>query len=236
MLFSIDNIRVNYDSIEVIKGASIEVAENAIVSLIGSNGAGKTTILRSTSGLKAITSGEIWFSGKRIDRLSPVEIIRMGISHVPEGRRVFPYMRVAENLLMGAFVRKDKVGVYRDLHKVFHLFPRLEERSRQQAGTLSGGEQQMLAIGRALMSKPKLLLMDEPSLGLAPKIVSDIGKLITAINQSGTTIVLVEQNARMALRVSHKGYLLETGSIVLEGPTKELIDNEKVKKTYLGIK
>jgi len=236
MLFFLKDIRVSYDGIEVVKGASIEVEEGAIVSLIGANGAGKTTILRAISGLKTIGSGEVWFSDKRIDGLSPVQIIRMGIAHVPEGRRVFPYMKVKENLLMGAFVRKDKAGVDRDLQNVFRLFPRLEERSNQQAGTLSGGEQQMLAIGRALMSKPQLLLMDEPSLGLAPKIVADIGRLIAAINENGTTIVLVEQNVRMALRVSHRGYLLETGRIVLEGPTKELMHDERVKKTYLGIK
>ena len=236
MLFFLKDIRVSYDGIEVVKGASLEVEERAIVCLIGSNGAGKTTILRAISGLKRISSGEVWFSGRRIDGLSPTQIVRMGIAHVPEGRRVFPYMKVRENLLMGAFARKDKARVDRDLQEVFRLFPILQARSSQQAGTLSGGEQQMLAIGRALMSKPQLLLMDEPSLGLAPKVVADIGRLISAINQTGTTIVLVEQNARMALRVSHRGYLLETGCIVLEGPTKDLMRNEQVKKTYLGIK
>ena len=235
MLFSLKDIRVHYESIEIVKGISMEVEERTIVTLIGSNGAGKTTILKVISGLKSITSGEVWFLGKRVDTLSPVEIVKMGIAHVPEGRRVFPQMRVKENLLMGAFVRRGKRDVNSDLEKVFHLFPRLEERSRQQAGTLSGGEQQMLAIGRALMAKPKLLLMDEPSLGLAPKVVADVGRMIATINKSGTTIILVEQNARMALRLAHKGYLLKTGCIVLEGLTKDLMYNEQVKKTYLGI-
>ena len=236
MLFSLKDIRVRYGGIEVIKGTSIEVDEQTIVTLIGSNGAGKTTILRVISGLKSVTSGEVFFSGKRIDRLNPVEIIKMGIAHVPEGRRVFPFMKVEENLLMGAFVRKDKRDIDADMQKVFQLFPRLEERSGQKAGTLSGGEQQMLAIGRALMAKPKLLLMDEPSLGLAPMVVADIGRMIGTINESGTTIILVEQNARMALRLAHKGYLLETGRIVIGGPTRDLMRNEQIKKTYLGIK
>lgn len=236
MLFSLKDIRVRYGGIEVIKGTSIEVDERSIVTLIGSNGAGKTTILRVISGLKSVTSGEVFFSGKRIDRLNPVEIIKMGIAHVPEGRRVFPFMKVEENLLMGAFVRKDKKDIDADMQKVFQLFPRLEERSGQKAGTLSGGEQQMLAIGRALMAKPKLLLMDEPSLGLAPMVVADIGRMIGTINESGTTIILVEQNARMALRLAHKGYLLETGRIVIGGSTRDLMRNEQIKKTYLGIK
>lgn len=234
MLLSVKDITVHYNSVEAIKGVSIKVGERAIVALIGSNGAGKTTILRAISGLRHPTSGEIWFSGERIDKLPPTEIVKMGIAHVPEGRRVFPYMTVKENLLTGAFLREDKSGVDTDLRKLFELFPRLKERSNQQAGTLSGGEQQMLAVGRALMAKPTLLLMDEPSLGLAPVVVAEIGKIVRNINESGTTIILVEQNARMALRLAHMGYVLETGRVALEGKAEELAQNEQVKRAYLG--
>lgn len=234
MLISIRDIRVHYDSIEAIKGISVEVDEQSIVTLIGSNGAGKSTILRTISGLKKPTSGEIWFSGRRIDGLPPDKIVKMGIAHVPEGRRIFPYMTVRDNLLMGAFLRREKKEVDIDLAKVFELFPRLKERATQQGGTLSGGEQQMLAIARALMAKPTLLLMDEPSLGLAPQVVAEVGRMIKTINEGGTTIILVEQNARMALHLAHKGYVLETGRIVLEGSARELARNERVKRIYLG--
>ena len=206
----------------------------AIVTLIGANGAGKSTALRAISGLIAISSGEILFREKKIHGLSPQEIVRSGIAHVPEGRRVFPYMTVKENLKLGAFRRKDKEGIRNDLEGVFEHFPVLQDRRSQRAGSLSGGEQQMLAIGRALMSQPLLLLLDEPSLGLAPLMVKEVGRIIREINQKNVGIILVEQNAQMALRLAHKGYVLETGSVVLQGEASELIDNEHVKKAYLG--
>jgi branched-chain amino acid transport system ATP-binding protein len=234
MLISIKDIKVHYGRVEAIKGISIEGDEQSIVALIGANGAGKTTTLRTISGLKTPTSGEIWFSGTRIDGLPPEEIVKRGIAHVPEGRRVFRYMTVLENLRSGAFLRQDREEVDSDFESVFKLFPRLAERGRQQAGTLSGGEQQMLAIARALMARPKLLLMDEPSLGLAPMVVAEVARMIRHINASGTAIILVEQNARMALRLAHKGYVLETGNIVLRGNAKELLRDERVQKIYLG--
>ncbi len=206
----------------------------AIVTLIGANGAGKSTALRAISGLIAISSGEILLGEKKIHGLSPQEIVRSGIAHVPEGRRVFPYMTVKENLKLGAFRRKDKEGIRNDLEGVFEHFPVLRDRRSQRAGSLSGGEQQMLAIGRALMSQPLLLLLDEPSLGLAPLMVKEVGRIIREINQKNVGIILVEQNAQMALRLAHKGYVLETGSVVLQGEASELIDNEHVKKAYLG--
>jgi len=206
----------------------------AIVTLIGANGAGKSTALRAISGLIAISSGEILLGEKKINGLSPQEIVRSGIAHVPEGRRVFPYMTVKENLKLGAFRRKDKEGIRNDLEGVFEHFPVLRDRRSQSAGSLSGGEQQMLAIGRALMSQPLLLLLDEPSLGLAPLMVKEVGRIIREINQKNVGIILVEQNAQMALRLAHKGYVLETGSVVLQGEASELIDNEHVKKAYLG--
>lgn len=234
MLLSIKDIVVHYGRVQAIKGISVEVDEQEIVTLIGSNGAGKTTILRTISGLKSPTSGEIWFSGKRIDGLSAPEIVKMGIAHVPEGRRIFPYMTVLENLRMGAFLQRDRKGVNSDLERIYGIFPILKERKEQQGGTLSGGEQQMLAVARALMAKPKLLLMDEPSLGVAPLVVAEIGRTIRNINEGGTTIILVEQNARMALQLAHRGYVLEIGSIVLEGKAEELAHNEQVKRVYLG--
>jgi branched-chain amino acid transport system ATP-binding protein len=206
----------------------------AIVTLIGANGAGKSTILRAISGLIGVASGGIFFEEKKIDGLSPQEIVRAGIAHVPEGRRVFPYMTVRENLMLGAFRRKDRKGIQADLEEVFEHFPILRERRSQAAGSLSGGEQQMLAIGRALMSDPRLLLLDEPSLGLGPLMVKEVGRIILDINQRKVGIILVEQNARMALRLAHVGYVLETGSITLQGKTSELIDNEHVRKAYLG--
>ncbi len=225
---------VNFGKVSAIKDVSIDVEEGQIVALIGANGAGKSTTLRAISGLKQPSAGEIWFQGERIDHRSPEEITKMGIAHVPEGRRVFPYMTVLENLEMGAFARKDKAGIARDMEGVFKHFPRLRERLTQAAGTMSGGEQQMLAMGRALMSGPKVILMDEPSLGLSPILCQEIAKIIKEIHAEGRTVVLVEQNARLALALAQKGYVLETGSVVMEDDAKALLDNDKVRETYLG--
>ncbi len=232
--FGIRNLRVFYGRVEALKGNSLEVDQGAIATLIGANGAGKSTSLRAISGLVHPTSGEIVFQGKRIDSLSPQDVVRGGIAHVPEGRRIFPFMTVRENLNMGAFRRKDKEEIKKNLEGVFEHFHILRERRSQRAGSLSGGEQQMLAIGRALMSQPTLLLLDEPSLGLAPLMVREVGRIIGEINQRQVGIILVEQNAHMALRIARKGYVLETGSIALQGPASDLIDNEHVKKAYLG--
>jgi branched-chain amino acid transport system ATP-binding protein len=234
MLFEIKDLRVNYGGAEVLKGISLELEDGEIVTLIGSNGAGKTTTLRTVSGLKSPTSGEIWFEGKRIDTMLPQNVVRIGINHVPQGRELFPYMSVSENLRLGAFLRKDSNRINHDLTNLLEHFPKLKERSRQQAGTLSGGEQQMLAIACALMANPRLLLLDEPSSGLAPIMVKEIGEVVSAINQRGTSILLVEQNARLALRLAHRGYVLETGTIVLHGSAKELLRSKHVKKAYLG--
>jgi len=234
MLFEIKDLRVSYKGAEVLKGISLEMEEGEIVTLIGSNGAGKTTTLRAISGLKTPTAGEIWFKGRRIEQMSPQDIVKMGISHVPQGRWPFPYMSVLENIKLGAYRRKDKKQVDRDLDELFQLFPVLEKRKGQQARTLSGGEQQMLAIARALMSRPELLLMDEPSLGLAPVMVREIGKIVLNINQRGTNVLLVEQNAQLALRIAHRGYVLETGSIVLQGAAKDLLRSGQVKRAYLS--
>jgi branched-chain amino acid transport system ATP-binding protein len=232
--FGIRNMHVFYGRVEALKGVSLDAGQGSIVTLIGANGAGKSTTLRAISGLVRPASGEIVFRGKRIDSLSPQDVVRGGIAHVPEGRRVFPFMTVRENLNMGAFRRKGKEEIRRDLEGIFEHFPILRERRSQQAGSLSGGEQQMLAIGRALMSQPSLLLLDEPSLGLAPLMVREVGRIIGEINQRQVGIILVEQNATMALRIAHKGYVLETGSIALQGLASDLIDNEHVKKAYLG--
>jgi branched-chain amino acid transport system ATP-binding protein len=232
--FRVQNLRVFYERVEALRGISLEVEEGAVVTLIGANGAGKSTTLRAISGLIGIAAGEIFFEEKKIHGLSPQEVVRSGIAHVPEGRRVFPYMTVRENLMLGAFRRKDKGKIRGDLEGVFEHFPILRERRSQSAGSLSGGEQQMLAIGRALMSQPKLLLLDEPSLGLAPLMVKEVGRIIVEINRRKVGIILVEQNAQMALRLAHKGYVLETGCIALQGKASELIDNEHVKKAYLG--
>ena len=234
LLLDVKDITVHYQKVDAVRNISIEVEEGEIVTLIGSNGAGKTTTLRTISGLKHPTSGEIWFKGQRIDRFAPEKINKTGIAQVPENRRVFPYMTVAENLEMGAFLRRDTDGMQRDLEGVFTHFPILKSRHKQLAGTMSGGEQQMLAMGRALMSNPKLLLLDEPSLGLSPIMCLEIAKIIRDIHREGRTIILVEQNARLALALAQKGYVLETGNIVLEGDAKELRENEKVKKAYLG--
>ncbi len=232
--FGIWNMHVFYGRVEALKGISLEVDQGGIVTLIGANGAGKSTTLRAVSGLVRPASGEIVFQKRRIDSLSPQDVVRGGIAHVPEGRRVFPFMTVRENLYMGAFRRKGKEEVRRDLEGVFEHFPILRERRSQRAGSLSGGEQQMLAIGRALMSQPSLLLLDEPSLGLAPLMVREVGRIIGEINRRQVGIILVEQNATMALRIAHRGYVLETGVIALQGPSSDLIDNEHVKKAYLG--
>lgn len=234
MFFEVRNLHVHYDKIEALKGISLDSLEGLITAILGANGAGKSTTLKTISGLKRPTSGEIWFQGQRIDDKSPRHIVKLGISHVPEGKRLFGQMTVLENLLTGAYTRKDKKGVKRDLERVYESFPILKKRQSQVAGSLSGGEQQMLAIGRALMCKPKLLLMDEPTLGLAPIMVQEITKIIADINQEGVSIILVEQNARLALSLAHKGYVLETGSIVLQGNSQELAHSEYVKKAYLG--
>ena len=235
MLLEVKDITVQYFKVPAIRNISVNVEDGEIVALIGSNGAGKTTTLRAISGLKHPTKGEIHFKKQRIDGLPPYKITALGIAMVPEGRRVFPQMTVMENLLMGAFLRKNKDDIQKDLEEVvFKHFPRLKERKSQDAGTLSGGEQQMLAMGRALMSAPKLLLLDEPSLGLSPIMCMEIGKIIRDIHDEGRTVVLVEQNARLALALSQHAYVIETGDIALSGPAKELRHNDNVKKAYLG--
>ncbi|NPV26793.1 MAG: ABC transporter ATP-binding protein [Firmicutes bacterium] len=233
-MLRVENIHVYYGAIHALKGISLAVPEKAIVTLIGANGAGKSTTLKTISGLLRPRSGRILFENKPIEGLPAPEIVKIGISQVPEGRRVFANMSVYENLELGAYLRKDKAGILADMEKVFGRFPRLRERRNQLAGTLSGGEQQMLAIGRALMSKPRLMLLDEPSMGLAPLLVKEIFEIIKEINAAGTTILLVEQNAHMALSIAHYAYVLETGKIVLEGNAKELAESEEIKKAYLG--
>ncbi len=234
MFFEIRDLKVRYEGAEVVKGVSLQLEEGEIVTLIGSNGAGKTTILRAISGLKAPAAGEIWFDGRRIDGQSAQNVAKMGIVQVPQGRGLFPYMSVAENLKLGAYLRKDKRAVARDLGEVLAHFPRLRERARQQASTLSGGEQQMLAIASAVMGKPRLLLLDEPSMGLSPLMVTEIGKIVREINETGTTVLLVEQNSRLALKLAVRAYVLETGQIVVEGKAADLAHSEHVRKAYLG--
>jgi branched-chain amino acid transport system ATP-binding protein len=235
LLLEVKDITVHYFKVPAVRNISINVEDGEIAALIGSNGAGKTTTLRAISGLKHPTTGEIHFKGQRIDKLPPHKINALGIAMVPEGRRVFPQMTVLENLLLGAFLRKEKDVIQKDLEKlVFRHFPRLKERTKQAAGTLSGGEQQMLAMGRALMSAPKLLLLDEPSLGLSPIMCGEIGKIIMNIHNEGRTVILVEQNARLALGLAQHAYVIETGDIALSGPAKELRENPEVKKAYLG--
>lgn len=233
-MLKIDNIDVYYGAIHALKGISLEVNEGEIVTLIGANGAGKSTTLRTISGLLKPKAGSITFLGQSIVGVRAHGIVKKGISQVPEGRRVFAEMTVMENLDLGAFVRKDKAGIQQDLKHVFELFPRLEERKNQSAGTLSGGEQQMLAMGRALMSRPKLLLLDEPSMGLAPLLIKEIFNIIVDINKSGTTVLLVEQNANMALSIANRAYVLETGRITLSGKAQDLAASEDVRKAYLG--
>jgi branched-chain amino acid transport system ATP-binding protein len=234
MLFEIIDLRVAYKGAEVLKGISLKIEEAEIATLIGSNGAGKTTTLRVISGLKAPAAGKILFKGRRIDQLSSQDIVKLGISQVPQGRWLFPYMSVLEQMRLGAYRRKDKKQIDKDLDEVFQAFPVLKQRKGQQARTLSGGEQQMLAIARALMSRPELLLMDEPSLALAPIVVREIGKIVLDINRRGTGVLLVEQNAQLALRLAQRAYVLETGNIVLEGAAKDLLSSEQVKKAYLS--
>lgn len=233
-MLEVNNIDVHYGVIQALKGVSLKVNEGEIVVLIGANGAGKTTTLRTISGLKAPTQGTVFLNGVDITNTSAQERVKMGISHVPEGRRVFPGLTVLENLELGAFLRKDRDGIAQDLEMVYEHFPILRERRKQLAGTLSGGEQQMLAIGRALMSRPKILFLDEPSMGLAPILVQEIFDIINNINKAGTTVLLVEQNANMALQIADRAYVMETGSIVLSGTGSELMRSEEIKKAYLG--
>jgi branched-chain amino acid transport system ATP-binding protein len=234
MLLSVKEATVHYGKAIAINSVSLEVAEGAIVSIIGANGAGKSTIMRAISGLEPLTSGEIWFGGRRIDGMTAPEIVKLGLVQVPEGRKLFPYLSVLSNLKLGASLRKDKAGVSQDLAKVFARFPRLDKRREQKAGTLSGGEQQMLAIARGLMAKPKLLLMDEPSLGLAPLVVDELGDVILEINQSGVSVLLVEQNVPLAIRVASMGYALHVGKVVLAAGIDKFKDSTAVKKAYLG--
>ena len=233
-MLKINDMNVYYGAIHALKGISLEINEGEIVTLIGANGAGKSTTLRTISGLLKPKTGTIEFEGKNIAGMPAQNIVKAGISQVPEGRRVFAEMTVMENLELGAFIRKDKAGIAKDLKMVFERFPRLEERVNQQAGTLSGGEQQMLAMGRALMSKPKIILMDEPSMGLSPLLVKEIFAIIREVNKQGITILLVEQNAKMALAISDRAYVLETGTITLSGDAQELLNDTRVKKAYLG--
>jgi branched-chain amino acid transport system ATP-binding protein len=234
MLLEVKNLCVRYGGAEILRDVCCDVEEGTIVTVLGNNGAGKTTTLRTICGLKAPDAGEIWFDGKRIDGDSPQNIIRQGIGHVPEGRALFPYMTALENLRLGAYLRKDRQQVARDLEEIFVHFPRLKERKQQQARTLSGGEQQMLTIARALMGSPRLLLLDEPSLGLSPMNIEVIGNIVRDINRRGVAVILVEQNARLALGVAHKGYVLETGCIILHGKADELANNDQVRRAYLG--
>ena len=233
-LLEIKDLEVNYGVIKAIKGVSFDVNEGEIIALIGANGAGKTTILHTITGLIQAKKGSIVFDGKELTKTPPHKIVSMGMAHVPEGRRIFQQLSVLENLKLGAYTRKDKSEIASTLKMVYERFPRLEERKNQVAGTLSGGEQQMLAMGRALMSKPRIILMDEPSMGLSPLLVSEIFDIIKVINESGTTVLLVEQNAKKALSIADRAYVLETGKITLSGDAKDLINNESVKKAYLG--
>lgn len=234
-ILEIKDLSVNYGVIAAVKQMNLHIRPGEIVALIGTNGSGKTSALRSISGLNKSIQGQIRFEGQEITKLEPHQIVERGISQVPEGRGVFPDLTVLENLKLGAYVRNDKTGIAADIQGMFELFPRLEERKKQLAGTMSGGEQQMLAIARALMARPKLLLLDEPSMGLAPLIVKEIFAAIRKVNEEGVSILLVEQNATMALATAHRGYVMETGSIVVEGDAAELRNNDVVKSVYLGI-
>ena len=234
-VLTLSNIELYYDRVHALKGVSLDVGEGETVALIGANGAGKSSMLRAITGLRKIAGGEITFDGRRIDGLAPDQIVKLGIVMVPEGRHVFPFMSVRDNLLMGAFVHADKAGVARSLESVLTRFPRLKERYLQAAGTMSGGEQQMLVIGRALMTRPRLLLLDEPSLGIAPKLVQDIARSIVAINRDEkVSVLLVEQNSRIALKISARAYALSTGAVALSGRSAELLNDERVKTLYLG--
>lgn len=234
-MLEIKNLNVSYGAIHAIHDVSLTVNDGEIVSLIGANGAGKTTILHTITGLKKAESGSMIYDGHDLTKTEPSKIITLGMAHVPEGRHIFPAMTVAENLEMGAYIRNDKDGIQKSVKEVFERFPRLKERRRQLAGTLSGGEQQMLAVGRALMSNPKIILMDEPSMGLSPLLVKEIFHIIQEVHKQGITVLLVEQNAKMALSIADRAYVLETGSISMSGDAKELLNNEQVKKAYLGL-
>ena len=234
MLLEVRNATVHYHKVAALRGVSMDVPDGAVVTIIGANGAGKSTLLRAISGLEALSEGEIRFDGRRIDGTPPEKVVALGIAQVPEGRRVFPDLTVQENLDTGAWLRRDKAQVERDLDGVFAHFPRLKERRRQWARTLSGGEQQMLAIGRALMSNPRLLLLDEPTIGLSPVLVREMARIIREIHERGVPVVLVEQNAELALRLADYAYVLETGSVALHGPAGELHENDHVRRAYLG--
>ncbi len=234
MLLEVSNLRVHYDKVEAVKGVSLSVEEGSISTLIGANGAGKTTILKAISGLIKTSSGEIRFEGNRIDHLPAHKIVGLGIAHAPEGRRLFGLMTVKDNLRLGAYLQKDKRELEKSYQEVYRHFPMLKERQNQLAKTLSGGQQQMVAIGRALMATPKIILMDEPSLGLSPILVAEIAKIIEGLKEAGLSVVLVEQNASLALKLADKSYVLETGTVTLEGKSEDLIGNEYVKKAYLG--
>ncbi len=233
-MLKVEDLHVRYGGIQALRGINIEVPKGAIISLIGANGAGKSTLLRTIVGLERGYEGKIFYNEKNIMQTKTRDIVKDGIVLVPEGRRIFPNLTVRENLILGAYTRNDKAEIKKDMDRVFEMFPRLEERMSQKAGTMSGGEQQMLAVGRGLMTKPTLMMLDEPSLGLAPLIVKDIFDIIREINKEGVTILLVEQNAKVALEISNFAYVLETGSIVLKGSGKELLESEEVKKAYLG--
>ncbi len=235
-LLEIRDLKVNYGGIEALKGISFDVKEGEIVTLIGANGAGKSTTLRSIMSVVNPASGSISYNGEDITHMPTDEIVKRGIVLVPEGRRVFPNLTVLENLRIGAYLRSDKEGIEADIKHVYSLFPRLEERSWQQAGTLSGGEQQMLAVGRALMAKPRLIMMDEPSLGLAPLVVKDIFSIIRRINEDGTTVLLIEQNANAALKIANRGYVMQTGNVTMTGTGMELLNDQSVREAYLGKK
>ena len=234
MLLEIKELKVFYGKAKAIEDISLYVNEGEIVSVVGANGAGKTTLLRTISGLKKPNAGEIWFQGKRIDGMHAHDIVKMGIIQCPAGREIFPTMTVLDNLKVGAYLRKDRKKIKQDIELIYTHFPILKERQKQMGGRLSGGQQQMLAVARALMASPKLLLLDEPSIGLSPILVAEIGKIIKDINRSGISIVLVEQNCRMALKISDRGYVIELGNVTLTGASTELINNEFVKKCYLG--
>lgn len=234
MMLELKSVRVFYGKVEVVREVSLSVEQGTMIGLIGSNGAGKTTIMWTVSGLKALVSGEIWFEDTRIDGKQPADIVKLGVAHVPEGRRLFPYMTVLENLMMGAYTVKDMKEIRMRMEMVYEHFPILKERSPQQAVSLSGGEQQMLALGRGLMSKPRLLLLDEPSLGLAPLMVQEVGRAIQSLEQRGLTILLTEQNARLAFNLCHRCYLIELGQVVAEGKGEELSKNKLVQEIYLG--
>ena len=233
-MLKIDGINLYYDGIHALKDISLEVKKGEIVTLIGANGAGKTSTLRAISGLEKCKSGTITFKGNDINKVPVHKVVGLGLSHVPEGRKIFGNLTVLENLELGAYLRKDKKGIKEDMDDIFEKFPRLKERIKQQAGTLSGGEQQMLAIGRALMNRPEMLILDEPSMGIAPIIVREIFSIIQEINKSGTTILLVEQNANMALSIADRAYVLETGKIVIQGDAKELLSDDSIRSAYLG--